>query len=232
MLENNPYSQMQENFYNNIVRTGGTKDDVVGSFDAHNRWKDYEYLFIDIDNLSEKKCLDFGCGPGRNLVKYHSLFQQMDGVDLCQANLDMAKQYWQETGLDANNLHLYKSNGFDIQNVPDNTYDVVMSTICFQHICVYDIRLNLLKEFHRVLKSGGSLSIQMGFGSPSNMTVDYYENNYGATGTNRLCDTRVDNINQIESDLQSIGYNSFKSYITQVGPGDFHPNWIFFNAKK
>ena len=37
---------------------------------------------------------------------------------------------------------------------------------------------------------------------------------------------------QIEKDLLSIGFKNFKYYIRPTGPGDGHPNWIFFNAQK
>jgi ubiquinone/menaquinone biosynthesis C-methylase UbiE len=101
-----------------------------------------------------------------------------------------------------------------------------------QHICVYKIRYNYFKEFYRVLKPGGHITIQMGYGTPSRMTVDYYDDYYDAKATNRGCDTNISDYKQLEKDLLSIGFKNFKYYIRPTGPGDCHPNWIFFNAQK
>ena len=89
-----------------------------------------------------------------------------------------------------------------------------------------------MSDIYRVLKEGGIFTAQMGFGSPSPMTVGYYENYYDATGTNRRCDVCIETTEQLESDLTKIGFKDFKYKITQTGPGDCHPNWIFFNCKK
>ena len=107
-----------------------------------------------------------------------------------------------------------------------------MSVIAMQHICVYDIRYSIMKDMYRVLKSGGAIAIQMGYGSPSPMTVGYYENYYDAQGTNRTCDVCIETPEQLEKDLLEIGYKDFQYTIGPVGPGDIHPNWIYFNAYK
>jgi len=41
---------------------------VIGGYETHNNWPDYKLLFTGISDLSKKSVLDFGCGPGRNLV--------------------------------------------------------------------------------------------------------------------------------------------------------------------
>ena len=125
-------------------------------------------------------------------------------------------------------------SGVDLNEIPSSTYDVIMSTICFQHICVYDIRYNLLKEFYRILKPKGVITMKMGFGpeTPTKESVSYNSNYYDASGTNGQMDTRVESPDELKNDLEQVGFNNFKYYITETGPGDGHPNWIFFNAKK
>jgi ubiquinone/menaquinone biosynthesis C-methylase UbiE len=227
----NKYTQMQLNEYNNMAKLWSeqNREPVVGSFDMHNDWPDYEFLFERINNQSHQIGLDFACGPGRNLVKYSRRFKRLDGVDISPVNIEKARNYTTNYGVTPN---LYTSNGIDIDVVPTDEYDFVMSTIALQHICVYDIRYSIIKDIHRVLKDGGIFTAQMGFGSPSPMTVGYYENYYDAEGTNRNCDVCIENIEQLTNDLFKIGFRDFEYKISKVGPGDCHPNWIYFSCIK
>ena len=201
----NKYTQMQLNAYNKDASRWSeqNRNPVVGSFDGHNRWNDYEHLFKRLNNQPELIGLDFACGPGRNIVKYNFRFKRLDGVDISPVNIEKAKNYTSSKGIKSN---LYVSTGVDIDVVPPNEYDFVMSTIALQHICVYDIRYSIMKDIHRVLKDGGVFTAQMGFGSPSPKTVGYYENFYDAKGTNRACDVCIETPDQLEKDLLEIGY--------------------------
>jgi ubiquinone/menaquinone biosynthesis C-methylase UbiE len=229
----NEYTAMQREFYK--LDSDGwsvlSRDRVVGSFDAHNIWKDYDCMFANIPNQEQKVVLDFACGPGRNMAKYAKQFAKIDGVDIDERNLECAKIWLTYSGLNESDHTLYLCNGFDLQNIPSDTYDIVMSTIAMQHICVYDIRLNYLKEFFRVLKSGGLITIQMGYGS--NNCADYYDNNWNASATNGEFDVSIKNPDDLKKDLESIGYVDFSYEIKDSGPGDgHHPNWIYFRAFK
>jgi ubiquinone/menaquinone biosynthesis C-methylase UbiE len=228
---NNKYTKMQLNQYNSLAGSWSEQDRdwVVGSFDAHNNWADYENLFKDFKNKSQMIGLDFACGPGRNLVRYRDTFKRLDGVDISPVNIEKANGYTSNNGIQCN---LYVNNGVDLSVIETDTYDFVMSVIAMQHICVYDIRYSIMKDMYRVLKSGGAIAIQMGYGSPSPMTVGYYENYYDAQGTNRTCDVCIETPEQLEKDLLEIGYKDFQYTIGPVGPGDIHPNWIYFNAYK
>lgn len=232
MNPDNSYTNMQRNTYNSEASkwTKENPDPVVGSFHQHNNWKDYENLFTRIENQAEKIGLDFACGPGRNIVKYKGRFKRLDGVDLSPINIENCRKYIAENGVEGANLYI--SDGVGIGKVPDNTYDFVMSTIALQHICVHEIRFNIFKGIYKALKDGGIFTAQMGYGYPSPSSVGYYENNYGATGTNRACDTRVEDPSQLKSDLEKIGFKDFNYIIGTTGPGDCHPNWIYFSAVK
>ena len=153
-----------------------------------------------------------------------------EGIDISDKNLANAGIWCQTNHVPIPTL--IKSNGIDLSLIPSDTYDVVFSTICLQHICVHDIRFNLMQEFYRVLKPGGSICLQMGFGNNHPKTVGYFENNYEATVTNSGCDTRIDSPDEPKSDLEKIRFHSFDYDIRPVGPGDHHANWIYFRATK
>lgn len=206
-------------------------DHVVGSFHLHNNWNDYELLFTRIENQDQMVGVDFGCGPGRNLVKYGTRFKRLDGVDIGAINIQKARLYTEKNNLSPN---LYVTDGMSMGDTLSEEYDFVMSTICLQHISVYDIRYSILTDMFRVLKSGGILTAQMGYGPtvPSIvMTVGYHENNKNTASMSR-CDTRVESPDDLKNDLLKIGFTDFEYTIRPVGPGDGHPNWIFFSAKK
>lgn len=233
IMKDTRYSSMQIDHYEQTAAgwTPENRNPVVGSFDEHNDWVDYDtFLFKDCINFDS--CLDFGCGPGRNIVKYNSRFKTFDGVDLSQTNLDNALKWIQTNNCSIEKTKLIKCNGYNLENIQDNTYNVIISTITLQHICVHDIRMNYFKEFYRVLKPDGIFTAQMGYGVGHPMSVSYYENNYDATETNSRCDTRVEDPTQIEQDLSQCGFVNFKFYLRPVGPGDVHSQWIFFNAQK
>lgn len=230
--EDNKYTKMQKNQYDLEAHAWSTenRDPVVGSFDLHNNWKDYDdFLFKNVDTTN-KLALDFGCGPGRNIVKFANRFAAIDGVDISEINLHNAKLWCEKSGGPVPNL--FQNNGIDLSIINSSKYDIVFSTICLQHICVYDIRFSFLKEFYRILQPGGHLCCQMGFGTNHPCTVGYFDNNYDATVTNSGCDTRVEDSKQIEIDLEKIGFKDFSYDIRPVGPGDLHTNWIFFRATK
>ena len=203
------------------------RDPVVGAFDAHNVWPDYdEFLFKGVTTTG-KMALDFACGPGRNIVKFATRFARIDGVDISAVNLEKAKLWLTSNGISI--PMLYQNVGDNIAVVPSAAYDVVFATIAMQHICVHDIRQSLWRDFHRVLVRGGYLCFQMGYGPGHPVSVDYFENDY--TNPDRG-DTRVERVEDLEADLTAAGFSDITHDIRPVGPGDRHPNWIFVRCRR
>lgn len=234
-MDEKEYSKIRKNTYEVAAKswTLDNRNPVVGSFDAHNKWDDYEYLFVNIPKEIWKNMnvLDFGTGPGRNIVKYSSRFRNIDGVDIGEINLVNARIYLESCSV-TNNTNLFLCNGYDLRNISNSSYDLVMSTIAFQHIPVYNIRRKYLEEFFRVLNNGGYISFQMGYGPGTVTTVPYHANFYDAGKINGSCDVEITSPKQIEDDLTSIGFTNFTYHIGPVGPGDHYSNWIYFTAQK
>lgn len=232
--DKNDYLLMQNSYYDEYAShwTVDFRDPVVGSYDAHNGWPDYdEFLFKDFDTKG-KLALEYGCGPGRNVVKFNSRFGQIDGVDISAVNIEKAI-----VNLAHNNIskpNLYVTSGDNLEMISDGTYDVVFAVICFQHICVHEVRFSILKEIYRVLKTGGYLCFQMGYGGKEGIpTAGYYENIYDAASTNGHADVSImDEMPLINDLVDKIGFKNYVSDIRPTGPGDNHRNWIWVQVQK
>jgi ubiquinone/menaquinone biosynthesis C-methylase UbiE len=225
------YLEMQRRQYNDEANRWnlGNKDPVVGAWGQHEAWPDYdEYLFKDIPDLNQKIALDYGCGPGRNLVRFSTKFKEIDGVDISSECIKKAKIYVESCGV--KNVHCLTGSGDEIPITENDIYDVVFSVICLQHIAVHSIRFKLMKEFHRVLKPGGYFCAQMGFGGRPD-SVGYYANEFDAPGTNGVRDVSIENEDYLKNDLSVVGFKDYKSWFRPVC-SDLHAQWIWFQARK
>jgi len=228
------YLDMQNSYYDEYASKWSLefRDPVVGSYDAHNNWTDYDnFLFKDFET-SELIAIEYGCGPGRNLVKFSDRFARVDGIDISDVNIEKAR-----LNINANNIqepNLYVTSGDNLSAVVDESYDVVFAVICFQHICVHEIRFNIMKDIFRVLKPGGKLCFQMGYGGKDGIpTAGYYDNNYDAGSTNGHSDVSITDEQDLREDLvDKIGFKNYKSDIRETGPGDNHKNWIWVQVEK
>jgi ubiquinone/menaquinone biosynthesis C-methylase UbiE len=224
------FLEMQKKFYEKSAHEWSitNRNPVVGSYDAHNNWLDYDiYLFKDFDTQG-LIALEYGCGPGRNLIRFYHRFARIDGVDIAKTNLAKARENFFAHKLEPGMLMVCDGKSIPVE---DQTYDVVFSTICLQHITCYDVRFAILKEAYRVLKKGGYFCFQMGYGKKSN--IPYYSNHYDVPSTNGSYDVNLDSEENIKDDLlNKIGFMDYKSDLRPTGPGDTYPKWIWIQVRK
>ncbi|MGD1804967.1 methyltransferase domain-containing protein [Dapis sp. BLCC M126] len=106
----------------------------------------------------EWKVLEIGCGVGR-LIKYlREKFARVDGVDISENMIQFARQYLADG---KQNGEVFVNNGYDLQQLSDENYDFVFSTIVFQHIRSISIVKSYFQEIFRVLKPAGYFRIQV-----------------------------------------------------------------------
>jgi ubiquinone/menaquinone biosynthesis C-methylase UbiE len=241
-ISDSGYTRMQLQHYQSHAAEWSLakKNLVVGLFDEHNESSIYDVMIEGFDT-SNMKMLDFGCGPGRNIVKLSDKFKEIDGVDIASRNLENAK-LWIETNEEKfrpdQTINLYECNGTDLSLIEGATYDMVYSTIVLQHIPVHELRLDYFKEFFRVLKPGGWISLQMGYGlGPRSdaITKKYHENAWGVRETNGRCDVSIDNVDDLQKDIiETVGFKNFSHSLSTPIPEncETHTHWIYFRAQK
>ncbi len=233
------YLEMERLFYADLVSRSNFDTEaftrtenselVVGSY-VHHEDVEYErWLLAGIDIRSGAVALEYGCGPGRMILRLAPRFSRVDGIDLSREVLDVAARRCRRLSAAPRFFHT------DGQTVPaelDNSYDVAYSVICLQHICVYTVRYQILEGLYRSLKPGGVLTIQMGYGPGHPRMIDYFEDFVDAPGTNGVADVGVLHPGELGGDLARIGFTQAAFAITPTGPGDSHGAWIFVRAMK
>ncbi len=124
-------------------------------------------------DLKKMKVLDLGCGTGRLTAGLAKYFGSVDGIDVSEEMIKIAKR----DNKRVSNIRFFLNNGYDLSGFPNNHYDFVFSFLVFQHIPRRSIIVNYLKELYRVLTPGGHIKIQVR-GYPGNVPVNLAEWRY------------------------------------------------------
>lgn len=225
--------QMIKHFWNDEASRWSpqNRNPLVGWYDQHNAdEKEARLLFGDLDLYPETYvALEYGCGPGRNIIKFKDFFARIDGADISEEILRKVPENLTHAGLPELKPNLYLTNGHSLEGVESGIYDVVFSIICMQHIGCHAWRQELYHEFYRVLRKGGYFTFQMGFGPGHPLSVDYFHN-YDETD-DRHRDTRVEDESALQKDLEDAGFKNFTHVITDPCH-DVHPQWIWVTVQK
>jgi len=117
------------------------------------------YLPVLLNGADPRDCrvLEIGCGVGRMTRWFAESFGEVHGIDIApemisQAHLRLAGHP---------NIRLHTGSGFDLQALPDASFDLVFSYIVFQHIPSATVIRNYVREAARVLKPQGAFKFQV-----------------------------------------------------------------------
>jgi SAM-dependent methyltransferase len=234
---------MQKRYYEDP--TLDPKVQVVGNYGWHEAFPYEQYLLNYggskplLDSTKGKIALDFGCGPGRMVKRMSKFFKRVDGADISQRLLDLAK-------LECPESDFYVTDGSDLGNAPSNTYDFIYSTISMQHIASFSVRQAIFKSMFCALKPGGCITIQMGYNPNyySHEHARWSEDKFDAKGTNSVCDVIINeaDLGTVPECFELLGYEDFAWWLCsvhdkydnlngQIHPKDYWPShWIFLNA--
>lgn len=169
---------MQKNFYNNFNDENSFKNNVVGYYDVHQAYP-YEKWLLNyggdesnplFENTNDLIALDYGCGMGRMVERMSKLFKRVDGVDIGNNLIEYCKEKYP-------NSNFWVTSGNNCAEAFKEHYDFVFSTICMQHICSHEIRMDIWKSIKECLKIGGKFTFQM-YMFESQLQMDKFILNY------------------------------------------------------
>lgn len=98
--------------------------------------------------------LDFGCGVGRMTRRLSQEFQECWGVDISRPMLKVAAQY-------SDLCHFHLNLRRDLADFSDSQFDLVYSVMVLQHQPDRETVRHYIREFIRVLRSGGLLAFHL-----------------------------------------------------------------------
>jgi len=239
------YAQMAKRFMN---KPFNSPLDIVGNYDWHQEFPYEEHLFKHLDKpvVAGSLVIDFGCGPGRMVERITKYFgEAVHGIDISEYAIDYARNQFPDS-------RFFVSSGIDVGAVPENTYDVLYSTIAIQHIPVKTIRENLFRAFYNTLKPGGFICIQMAYNanqqagvwSPDTEHASYDSDFWNAKATNGHADCvlNAESMPRFEEDFGKI-FNNVKVELVDVAAkygnlnGKYHApywasDWVFISGTK
>lgn len=209
---------------------------VVGNYQMQEAFPYDENILRNFDGPYDS-VFEYGCGPGRNLLRLSRRFALVAGADISKKNIDNARKFLGLNGV--KDYRLFVTTG---DNIPDDghQYNLVFEVICFQHICSYNIRKKILADMVRICKPGGRVVLQMGFNDKTlprsnhntRFYADYYEDNFEVEDTNGWADCCVTNERQPIDDLKSLGLDPVGVWFTE-GVNDInHDKWIWVSGRK
>ena len=103
-----------------------------------------------VGNVKNKKVLDVGCGTGRYTIMFSKKGAKVEGIDISQKMLNIARQKAEE-----NKVKIKLING-NMLNLPyeSNKFDIIVSSLALDHVKEYD---KAISEFVRVCKPRGKI---------------------------------------------------------------------------
>lgn len=129
---------------------------------AHFHWRNAQYPgYIDlmpVSNQDEKIVLDYGCGPGNDVVGLanYSNTSKIIAIDVSRTALSVAQQRLALHNKTAEFIHIDENT--NAIPLPDESIDYIHTSGVLHHCKNLDA---VLMEFHRILKHDGTISVMV-----------------------------------------------------------------------
>lgn len=122
--------------------------------------KEVELLMDTVNSLNHdfprRKALDFGCGVGRLSQPLSEHFEEVHGIDISKAMIELANKYNKHG--DKCEFHLNATGNLSIFD--DNSFDLIYTILVLQHMKPIYAK-KYIQEFLRILNPQGMLVFQM-----------------------------------------------------------------------
>ncbi|MFH2002617.1 MAG: GNAT family N-acetyltransferase [Planctomycetota bacterium] len=132
---------------------------------------------ITAEHAKGRKAIDFGCGAGRSTRFLKKLGFEAVGVDISASMLRNARQ------IDPEGDYRLVPDG-DLSPLKSNAFDLVLSAFTFDNIPTLEKKVNLFREFKRVLNRGGVVVNLVS-------TPEIYLNEWASFSTNLFPENRT-----------------------------------------
>jgi len=103
---------------------------------------------IILNHTNGRRAIDFGCGAGRSTRFLEKLGFNTTGIDIADDMLKKARTF------DPTGDYRLIDDG-DLGDFKDNSIDLILSAFAFDNIPKLEQKINILKEFKRILNTNG-----------------------------------------------------------------------------
>lgn len=124
--------------------------------------EDSDFLRM-FNRLDLTSVIELACGRGRHVRMYMDKAADITLVDILDKNIDICRERFGAYS----HIHYYRNNGFNLEQLPSDTYTSLFSYDAVVHFEMMDI-YEYLKDIYRVLVKGGKVLIHH-----SNYDKDY-----------------------------------------------------------
>jgi SAM-dependent methyltransferase len=132
------------------------------------KWSSRPY-FLTLIRDSGQPALDVACGTGRLLLDYLQEGIDIDGVDISQEMIDIARRNARALGLSPN-LYVQPMQGLDL---PRQYRTIIVPSSSFLHLTSPRDVTSALQRFHHHLAPGGLLAMSIRIMDTSELEVDW-----------------------------------------------------------
>jgi len=148
-----PRQQREREYYNQYSQQmKDARVDLAAIAGKEQRpWNPYWHLFALVKEryTPGSRLLDFGCGWGTNSAVFAHIGYQVQGFDISERNLEVARQVAEKEGIaDQVNFSVQRAEALEY---PDGHFDVVAGVDILHHVEIS----SAITECRRVLREGG-----------------------------------------------------------------------------
>jgi len=165
---------------------------------------------------SNGNVLDVGCGGGRDVKYFAEKGFKVTGIDLSSVMIDYAKKLVPDA-----EFHV-----MDVTNIklPEDNYDAIWAQAVLLHLERNDV-LDVLKKFHKLLKSGGIMHTYVKQGSGTDLVKEKLSNFQERFYT-------YFSVTEMEQFIIDAGFSITRSVVDEDPGGRKDVQWISIDCKK